>query len=383
MSSSSLPSTTAPGPDARVRVWWSPAARWSRVLVVLALGACAHRPPPQYARARAAAERAYSAGRYEEAAERWLDAAQSASKRSDEVEARYRAATSWQRAGRLDEAQVLLSAIAQDPPSDRSARAAFDRAELLVDRGQEAEGQAARNAAIMQYPESGVARQALLREIGWHRDHGGVAAALAYLDRMEPRLARSELGETVGYERGRLLEEAGERIAARDEYLRVARKYPYPGGALWDDALFRAAELEVALGHPREAIAICKEMLSYREPQLTYGSLERPRFGDARYLMGRIYADELGDLQAARETFLTLAREHPTSRLRDDALWAAALADRRAGDMDAVCQDVAELAREIPDSRYVDCASQLCPRRPPTGHGCRPYILRDIPRPDD
>jgi tetratricopeptide (TPR) repeat protein len=340
---------------------------------------CARRLPADYARSRAAAERAYSAGRYEEAAARWLTAAEEARSPRDAEEARYRAATSWERAGKKLEAAKLYDELAREPDAERSARAAFERAQLRIDAGDREIGTAAIDDAIRRYPESGIARRALERRLLDLYQEQGATKALTYLDQMAPTLAETSLAESVLYQRARYQEMAGDTRSARDSYLAVAHAFPYPYGAYWDDSLYHAAQLEVALGHPRPAIAHLESMLSKRESTPAHGSLERPRFGPARLLMAEIYRDELRDPVAARRTFLVLADEHPTSPLRDDALWEAALLAQQANDLEAACKYLTRLADEMPDSRYVACVSAICPRLPASDRDCRSYITDRIP----
>jgi hypothetical protein len=342
------------------------------------IAACSHRPPIDYARSRAAAERAYAAGRYEEAAHSWLEAAERARSPRDATEARYRAATSWERAGKPEAASELYGQLAADPASERSARAAFDQAELRLATGDQAAGLALVDDAIRRYPDSGVARRALERRLIDLNQQHGANAALAYLAEMDSSLANTELAEAVAYQRARYQELAGAKRAARDSYLAVARRFPYPFGAYWDDALYHAAELDVELGNPRHAIGHLERMLSQREPTPVHGSLERPRYGPARFLMAEIYRDQLGDPNAARNTFLVLVNEHPTSPLRDDALWEAALLALAAGNGADACADLGRLVEEMGDSRYVPCAHRVCPQLPSIGH-CRGYIAERIP----
>lgn len=347
---------------------------WLLLLGPLTIG-CARREPAAYATAEAAASRAYVHGRYEEAAAHWLAAAAAARHARDADEARYRAAKSLERADRDDDAAKLLDDLAATEGSDRAARAAFDRAELELDAGHEAEGIALRDHALRTFPSSGLATRALQRQLAWHRDRQGVAGALAYLTRLAGKLGETELAEALAYERANLLTETDDDAAALAAYLECAERFPYPYGVYWDDALYRAAELERALGRPRAAIAHLERMLASREPrpQLT-GSLERPRFGAARFLIAVTLRDDLGDTERARREFLRLVREHATSRLRDDALWAAAELAWRAGNQRAACADARRLARDFPASRYVGCLGRLCPAAADEAARCPAYL---------
>lgn len=346
------------------------------VLASLGLTAnCAHRRDADFARTNAAAARAYGHGRYGEAAELWLAAASAAPRRRDADEARYRAAASFARGGRATDAARLYEELAADPEGERAARAAFERAELELDAGRVDAGIALRDRALRAFPDSGLAGRALRRQLAWHVERGGAAAALVYLDSLAAELGESELAEAIDYERAAHLERAGDREAALAAYLAVAERFPYPFGVYWDDAIFHAAELEVALGRPRDAIEHLERMLDEREAKPIAGSLERPRFGPARFLIAEILRDELQDPAAARREFLRLVDAHPTSRLRDDALWSAATLGASLGDAEGACRDARRLARDFPDSRYVGCLQRACPGLGATTADCPSYVV--------
>jgi tetratricopeptide (TPR) repeat protein len=295
------------------------------------------------------------------------------------VEARYRAATSFERAGKKARARELYDDLASEPASDRQARAAFARAKLELEAGNRDAGLALLDAAIRRFPASGVARRNLERRLLDLETESGPEAALDYLEQVESPLADTELAEAVGYQKARYLERAGDLDAARDAYLDVAERFPYPYGAYWDDALYHSAEIDVELGRPSEAVSHLERMLSKREPAPMHGSLERPRFGPARFLMAEVYRDELRDLRAARRNFLLIVTEHPTSPLRDDALWEAALIAHRVGDTSTACRDLHRLVKGMPDSRYAPCAPRVCRQLPRSESRCKGYIAERIP----
>jgi tetratricopeptide (TPR) repeat protein len=347
---------------------------------VLALGACAPTLPRRYQEQRAAAERAYAAGRYEEAAHHWELAAGAADRRRDRSEALYRAGASYERAGRHGDAEASYEKIAaRFPKSSRAARADFDRARIEIEHGNREHGYALLERAMFAHADSGLAPRALRELLLRAEDRGGKAFARAELERLLPRLTRTPLAERALYARAALLDEQGDRAGARDQYLEVARRFSYPTGALWDDALWHAARLENDLGNPRKAISYLERMLAQRESSFLQGSYERPRYAEAQFRIAELYRDRLGDTGRARREFRKVWENHPTSLLKDDALWNEALLARGAGDRRAACASVALLADEAPDSRYVPCGKLLCesaaadPKR-----SCRGYIERAV-----
>jgi outer membrane protein assembly factor BamD (BamD/ComL family) len=191
----------------------------------------------------------------------------------------------------------------------------------------------------------------------------------------------TRIEEKVSYERARRLEALSQTAAARDAYLDVANRWPYPFGALNDDALYRAAEMEMKLDRPREAIALLERLLSQREVSSFMGSYERPRYLPAVLRIAQIYEDKLGDRAKARETLHRLYSQFATSTMRDDALWRESELWRKDGDVSTACDRLATLVSDFPDSRYVPCATVRCaaikrPSRSKAPTTCHEYLLR-------
>ncbi|MET0790707.1 MAG: tetratricopeptide repeat protein, partial [Polyangiaceae bacterium] len=162
--------------------------------------ACAPTLPAAYVHARDAAEAAYADGHFSDAGQRWLDAAQSADTARDRNDARYRAATSYERAGDLARAKQIYTQLASGN-SDRAPRASFALADLQIRAGDEAGGNAALEASIRKYPSSGVANLALRRYFSTLAARGGDQAVLDYIDHTEPALDHGDLAEQLLYER--------------------------------------------------------------------------------------------------------------------------------------------------------------------------------------
>jgi hypothetical protein len=349
----------------------------SHWLLVAAFLACTPSLPAAYVRSREAAEAAYASGRFADAGSRWLEAAESAASGRDRAEARYRAAASFQRAGQLDRATELYARLAAGT-SERAARATFALADLRLQSGDDAGGYAALEAAARKYPSSGVANLALRRYFAALAAAGGDQAVLDYIERVTPELDRSELAEQLLYERARRLEAGGRVRDARDAYLALAERFPYPHGAYWDDALYRAADCAARLAQPARAVSLLERMLAARETAHFSGSYERPRFADAAYRVAQLYRDALGNPEAARRAFHGVFVDFPTSTWRDDALWQEALLARTEGEF-GPCTPLALLVRELPDSRYAACAHELCPKIAALARrACAAYIERDL-----
>ncbi len=348
------------------------------LFAALVAAACAPSLPDAYVRSRAAAERAYSAGRYDEAAREWQKAAATADLAYHRNDARYRAAASLERAGRWPEARRALDAFLHDAPkSSGAARAAYDRANLEFSHGDPRKGVAMLEQVIADHPESAAAANAVRLRLIQIEESGGVAASRAWLDRMIPRFQKTGVGELLHYSYAECLKKQGLLAAARDRYVYVADTHGYPFGDLWDDALFHASELDETLGDAKTAILRLRRMLAERESSDFQGSYERPRFAPAQYRIAELYRDRLGDRGRARREFEKLWNDHPTSLLRDDARWNQALIAAADGDQRDACNTLTSLQKEMPDSRFSACAPLVCPTlAAPKGKRCHRYVAR-------
>jgi len=347
------------------------------VWLALVLLGCGSPPPAAYTREADRAGAAKRQGDYRAAAEHYLRAAGLADKPRDAEEARYLAADSYARAGDAERAAALYQTLAgQGPDAERRARADFALADLLEQCGQASQAAEQRAAAIRRHPDSGLARSALNRHLRYLRERGGSAAVLSYLQTEEAALGESELGEALSYQRARELTSAGRTTEARDAYIACATRYPYPRGAYWDDALFRAASADLELGEPERAIAHLREMLSKQESATFTGSYERGRYAEAQQKIAEIYRDQLHDAARARAELRRVWQDHPTSTLADDALFQEALLAHAAADEAGTCAPLDILTRKLKDSRYAACAHLLCSSIAPTSAPCHDYIKR-------
>ena len=341
----------------------------------IALAACSPGPSAAYRVAKGAGDRAYSSGRYDEAATAYESAQRAADRPRDTAEALYLEASSHQRSRAWDRARAAYERlIAEQPASHFAQRAQFDLADLEIDSGNPEQGYARYRALTTTLANHGLARRAMDRYLHHLESTGGDPAA--WLQSILPAVAPTELDETARYALAGYLEAASDGQGARDAYVACAERHPYPKGALFDDALWHASELDEKLGRPDLAIQHLRKMLAVREASTTVGSYERPRFSPAQFRIAVLYRDALRDRAAARREFHRLYAEHPTSILRDDALWEEAKLARDEGNAADTCALTAALTRDFPSSRYAPCARSLCPTAPAVAGRCHDYLVR-------
>jgi hypothetical protein len=347
-------------------------------------GGCAPNQGSTYPPAFAAAQRAETAGRFLEAANDYEAAAKLATRPRDRDEASYLAGLLWIQGGDRRDGVARLDAIAAtNPPGEHSAEAAYLAANERLAAGDDVRGWRGIADVVTHFPSSGVAHVAL-RHVLQHKDAtAGVPASLAYLRELAASpVGSSEVGEMVSFEIAEHLASSGDSAGARDQFLATATRWKYPFGALWDDALWRASEIDGALGRDQEAVDDLDRMLRERETTTLVGSYQRPRMSPSLFRIGVLYATRLHDRAKARDAFHRLYTEFTTSSLRGRAMWMEAKLWREDGDESKTCDRLSTLVHDDPDSRYVPCAIETCPsiKRPAKSGApasCHAYIARD------
>ncbi|MBK8216727.1 MAG: tetratricopeptide repeat protein [Myxococcales bacterium] len=354
------------------------------LVTAAALVACGH-STTEYQRSFAEGRRASSAGRFSEAAEAFARSAKLAEKERDRDHAELLAAVEKARAGDVAAALRELDALgARTPTNGTREEALYKAADLRRKSGSEARGLADLRAFVEAHPRSPLARPALGHVLRAHEggdeSPAGRAKGYALLGELAAKVPpETEVGQKIAYERAARTEPREARVKA---YVALADAFPYPRGSYWDDALFTAATLEDEAGHPSEAIVLLRRIVAERETSDVVGSYQRPKLTPAMRLIARIQAEKLHDRDAARKTLHELYASYTTSLERDDALWEIAKLHREDKHEDEACAALETLVGTFPDSRYVPCASAVCPRvarpaksRAPTT--CRGYLLRE------
>jgi tetratricopeptide (TPR) repeat protein len=338
---------------------------------------CAPTRGDAYLAAFTAGQRAQHAGRFDEAARYFDEAAGKAARVKDRDEARFLQGRALERAGKWSDARGVYEKLLGEP-GPRTARAEFEIARIEIDHGDAARGRELLFAAARKNPGHGLARNAVKQLAAGVAEDGGEEARLAWLTKRAPELKGTPLEELMEYEAAVSLERLDRKAEARDAFLETAARHPYPFGAFTDDALWRAALLEEELGRPKEAIDHLRKLLAPREVSTQLGSYERPRFSEAQLKIAEIYRDKLKDRPAARRELRKLYTSHTTSTLRDDAMWAEAVMLFEDKDQSEACDVIARLVEGFPDSRYARCARVVCPTAPAGKRACAEYIVREL-----
>jgi hypothetical protein len=344
----------------------------------LALLSCAPNRGVAYDRAYAEAARAEGAGRLAEAVEDYDRAATQATRPRDRDRARWSAADVLSRANRVADAVARLDAMATQDGSEYQAEAAYRAAALRIDHGDADRGWRDMERVPRRFPAHGVAHVAV-RRLAQHADEQGPQAGLAELTALGRDLDKTELVELITFLSAEHIETLGQDVAARDAYLRIADRWPYPYGAFFDDALWHASQLDEKLGRPQAAADDLERLVAQRETTSLMGSYERAKYVPSMLRLGELYAGPLHDRAKARDAYHRLYAEYTHSTKRDAALWHEAALWREDGDARTACDRLATLVHEFPDSRYVPCATAHCPglERPAKSGApkeCREYI---------
>jgi tetratricopeptide (TPR) repeat protein len=352
--------------------------RRALIVAVAALAAACGAPPTAYAVHFAAAERAETAGRHGEAARAFDAASRDRASPRERQHAAYLAALEMIRAGDAADGAKRLQAVAR-ARGEHAAEARWQLVLLDLATGSP-DAKRELDDLLRTFPNDGVAYPALRARLRMARDAGGEAEVLSVLRALEPAVARTESAPRVAYEIAESLAKLGRLAEARDAFASVAKKFPYPG-EYFDDALYRASEMDEALGRYGDAVADLERMLAALESSIWPGSYVRPRFPDAGWRIAVLYRDRIGDDKKAVAAFERYVGTFPNDIRRAEALWDAAKILRKDGDEPGACDRLARLVRIAPDSRYVPCAAARCPdvRVPKDSHApktCHAYITR-------
>ncbi len=271
--------------------------------------------------ALAAGERHQHHGRLDAAALAYEQAAMSAERRVDRDEALYRASRVRARQGEYAQAIALTDRIAETtPPSRRTLRAKLDAARYRLSLDQVERAERDLRLLVVQHGDTGEAKSALRLLLDLRVRSASPEAGLSFVQGLAREATQGYVAEALMYEQSTLLL-AVDRVADARALLEAqVQRFPYPQGRLWDDALWRLADLAEEAGDPRAAVAYLERMIAVHESAHLIGSYTRPKMSEAALRIARIYRDRINDLDAAVGAFRHVRDEFPNSLLVDDAL---------------------------------------------------------------
>ena len=344
-------------------------------LACVATLACGPSRDTSFVHALAAGDRAKTSGRHGEAATLYEQAATVPKEPRERDYATFLAASSYAQSGNRQDAARLYDAL-QAGRGEYATRARFERAllDLAVD---EEQGLSALLAFAIAHPESALARRALLL-VAERRAGSEGPERLSFFEAHLKHFVKTDMEERVRYEMANARELADDLRGAKAEFIALAHDFPYPQGALRDDALFRAAELELREGNARAAIGLLEELLADRETTSLVGSYERRRYVPAALRIAEIYRDRLKDVPRARAAYLRVVDDFHHTTSRDDALFEVALLDLSARGAEVACETMRKLAKTMPTSRYARCSAVICNEAAKAPGACPDYIERRI-----
>jgi len=141
---------------------------------------------------------------------------------------------------------------------------------------------------------------------------------------------------------------------ARDAAILLKSVWPVVGESVWwDDVAMVRAEALRHMGKPQEALGVLDLFLERREDSYFVGSYESIFFDEAMMMRAGIF-ESMGNTEAARQAYLRLIADAPTSRLCDDAAYRAALLAKGS----AVIEELKSFLETYPDSRWVGDAQR-------------------------
>ena len=327
-----------------------------------------------------AGQRAYSAGRYDEAATLFAQAAARAQRIKDRDEALFLQARMYERGEHPQQAAAVYRNITTaTPPGPRRARAEYELAEWEIAHGNKSRGYHMLAHAFRRWPNHGGAKHALHRLVIHLRGSGGEEAVRAQLLSWLKKLGETEAAQQLKYELGLSWLRSDEPLKAEQALLRAAREHPYPQGSLTDDALMWASKAAEARGALTPAMAYLDEMQAARESSQG-GSYNRPMYPAAQYRKALLLRDKVKDLAAARAQLKVMYTRYPNSVLADDAMWHNARLALALNQRDDACDIARALREREPKSRYRRCLPQLCDEEQPLEgeRPCPDYLLREL-----
>jgi tetratricopeptide (TPR) repeat protein len=316
---------------------------------VLALGACA--PTLSMPRGKAhldalaEGERLQHHGHYDQAADAYLHAAESAERRVDRDEALYRQSRVLARKGDLPQAIAICDQLgASETIARRTLRARLDASRYRIALGEGERADEDLRKLALEHPDSGAARSAVRVLLQRHvHEVEDKEQALRFIEQFAQEAGDSSIAEILLSEQAELLVELDRKHDAMEVFEAQVERHPYPKGLRWEESLWRLADLALEAGQPKQAIGYLERMVAAHEESFLIGSYSRPKLSRAALRIARIYRDELRDSDSAMDAYAFVRSEFPRSLVIDDALGEEAELRMASGQMERGCKMLREL----------------------------------------
>jgi tetratricopeptide (TPR) repeat protein len=265
----------------------------------------------------------------------------------------YQLALMLEQEQRTDEALTAYRDIYDADISDeQGSRALYRAAQLIARSSGEVTALPMYHDLIVRYGDWVAAEHAVGKLVTYHTTQQGVEAALkALLTHKGDVRGKSVEGDYL-MQLAHLYQQSGDLPAAQSTYAEVLAATHLQ--VWWDDALWERAELYQSVQAWRDALTTLEQLATtFQETSYFIGDYSSEHADQARYEMGRIYLEELGEPDEAVAQFDQFLKDFEHNRLRDDVAWMRLGALRSAGKSKRYDRELKRFMKDFPESRYV------------------------------
>ncbi len=238
-----------------------------------------------------------------------------------------------ERSGKVDSARIGYRSLCQkDMPY---VRACFDYARISYITESSAQARSISFQTLYKYPNEGLSQSLVKRIAQSFIDDDEGQRGIDELNRLAEKLNKTEIYDTLIYEAAKLCHFIG-RFEQETAFLKIiVDEHSRWKSQLWDDSLWRLSQIAKDKNLVNEEIVWLEMLLKEQTSSRLIGSYYSPFRDKALYRLGEINLDKKL-YNKAIEYFMELA-SIKTSRMRDDALLAAAIVEMERGKKSRAC----------------------------------------------
>ncbi len=244
--------------------------------------------------------------------------------------------------GRVNDALDGYLSLCNESPS--YTRACFDRARLLFEVGDVEKARTLAVELISRYPNGPFTLSAVKRLARSYLDGNAIKAGRMVMTALAKPLKDTEIWDTLVFEAAHLAREEKDVEGETFELTRLVNQSGRWQSQLWDDAVWRLAEINRQTGRTDEEVRWLTKLKDAQESSRLIGSYTSPFYDDALLRLGEIHLSR-NDFDRARIEFGTLS-QLSTSRKNDDGLLGLARVDLAEGRILDACAKLAEVQRQ-------------------------------------